>query len=295
METTLDTRQLLNFLAVCEKKSFAKAANVRFITQQGLSTSIKQLEDRLGVQLFVRTPKGVIPTECGKILRDSVIPYLDQQERIIRTLKGIQKKYHQEIRLSISVDFYKDFPKGFFADFIKTHPDYTMNISSFDTDTFQKSVIEKNMHIGFTMGPIDDENFESYLLWKNKTTLLASKNHPFSSKSSVTMAELRDEAIIILANSKYQSSIPYSRCIEHGIVPQIQLNVYESDLVHELCATNTMLAIWGSAVAPFDDLAIIEIADMNIECEFFLVINKNTQLNNAENVFLGYAKERLRR
>ena len=294
MEIILDTKQLLNFLTAYEELSISKAANVRFITQQGLSSSIKQLEDTLGVPLFERTPKGITPTEYGKILRDSVIPYLDQHDRIIKTLKGIQKKYHQEINLGISVDFYKNFPKGFFADFIKAYPEYKLIISSFDADTFQKSLIEKNIHIGFTMGPIDNANFESCLLWKDKTSLLAGKNHPLSSKGAVTMADLRDEAIIILANARYPSSFSYSKCIEHGIIPQVQLNVYDGDLVHELCATNTMLAFWSSLIMPFDDLTVIEIEGINTTFEFFIIINKNTQINNAENVFLEYAKKRLR-
>jgi DNA-binding transcriptional LysR family regulator len=50
----MEHRQLRNFLTICEEKSISKAAERLFISQQGLSKSIKQLEQELQVPLFFR-------------------------------------------------------------------------------------------------------------------------------------------------------------------------------------------------------------------------------------------------
>lgn len=64
----MDSRRLLHFLAVYDSGSLGKAAEAIHLTQPALSKSIHQLEDELGVQLFERTPMGVIPTVFGEAL-----------------------------------------------------------------------------------------------------------------------------------------------------------------------------------------------------------------------------------
>jgi len=48
--------------------SISKAAEQLHISQQAVTWQIKSLEEQLGLTLFVRTRKGVILTEEGKIL-----------------------------------------------------------------------------------------------------------------------------------------------------------------------------------------------------------------------------------
>ena len=64
----MEQRQLLNFLSVCEEKSITKAADRRIITRQGLSKSIRDLEEELGVKLFERDKNRVELTEYGTVL-----------------------------------------------------------------------------------------------------------------------------------------------------------------------------------------------------------------------------------
>ncbi|RDW12907.1 hypothetical protein DIE28_11105 [Paracoccus thiocyanatus] len=58
-------RQIAHFLSVMETSSFLKASLHANVSQPALSKSIKTLEDRLGVALFERLPRGVRPTPHG--------------------------------------------------------------------------------------------------------------------------------------------------------------------------------------------------------------------------------------
>ena len=59
-------RHLQFLVAVAETSSFSRAAEISFVTQPTLSAGIKELEDRLGVQLIERTRRSVMLTPLGE-------------------------------------------------------------------------------------------------------------------------------------------------------------------------------------------------------------------------------------
>lgn len=64
----MDIRQLNYFVAVYEQGSVSAAARYCCVAQPSLSAALRQLEQELGVTLFLRLPKGVLPTEDGEKL-----------------------------------------------------------------------------------------------------------------------------------------------------------------------------------------------------------------------------------
>lgn len=62
--------QLEQVLEVAKTGTFSQAARNLYMSQPNLSLSVRQLEEELGCQLFVRTSEGVVPTEDGKILME---------------------------------------------------------------------------------------------------------------------------------------------------------------------------------------------------------------------------------
>ncbi|MGI4877872.1 MAG: LysR family transcriptional regulator [Janthinobacterium lividum] len=64
----IDPRQLGHLLAIDEHGSLTRAAEVLNVSQPALSSSVGLLERRLGAQVLIRTGRGVIVNELGKIL-----------------------------------------------------------------------------------------------------------------------------------------------------------------------------------------------------------------------------------
>ena len=61
-------RVLRTLLAVGEHLNFTRAADDLGLTPAAVSYQIKEIEEQVGVQLFIRTSRSVRPTEAGTIL-----------------------------------------------------------------------------------------------------------------------------------------------------------------------------------------------------------------------------------
>jgi DNA-binding transcriptional LysR family regulator len=64
----MELKQIRYFVAIVDYGSLTKAANQLRLAQPALSLQVSNLEAECGAQLLIRTAKGVIPTEIGKIL-----------------------------------------------------------------------------------------------------------------------------------------------------------------------------------------------------------------------------------
>jgi len=62
----MNVTQLQSLIAVAEAGSFTAAADKLGITQSGMSQALASLEERLGVKLLVRQPRGVELTAFGE-------------------------------------------------------------------------------------------------------------------------------------------------------------------------------------------------------------------------------------
>lgn len=82
----MELRQLRYFQAVVKAGSLSAAALTLHISQPPLSVAISKLEAELGVELLIRTPRGVEPTTAGGYLLDASSRLLDDVDDIVATL-----------------------------------------------------------------------------------------------------------------------------------------------------------------------------------------------------------------
>ncbi|MDE7097613.1 MAG: LysR family transcriptional regulator [Ruminococcus sp.] len=180
-------------------RSITQAAENLYMAQPNLSKAIKELESSLGIVIFRRTSKGVIPTEQGmKFLNcaKQILMQIDNMESIASPNK------HEKRRIRISVPRTAYISKAF-SDYIALS-DSSEDMEIYFCETNSMRTIENVRENGYNFGIIRfnkahekyfsdflaEKNLESQLLWKYEILAIMSAEHPVAEKENLTYGEL---------------------------------------------------------------------------------------------------------
>lgn len=98
----MELRHLRCFIAVAEELHFARAAERLHIEQSPLSRTIKELEEDLGEQLFVRTSRSTRLTRAGKLFLEHVPRIFTALEQARDSVKAAANGFHGQLRIALS-------------------------------------------------------------------------------------------------------------------------------------------------------------------------------------------------
>ncbi|UOB06953.1 LysR substrate-binding domain-containing protein [[Acidovorax] ebreus] len=98
----MELRHLRYFLAVAEELHFVRAAERLHIEQSPLSRAIRELEEELGAQLFVRTSRSTRLTLAGKLLMENAPRVLLALDQARESVKAAANGFHGRLRVALS-------------------------------------------------------------------------------------------------------------------------------------------------------------------------------------------------
>ena len=290
----MEQRQLLNFLYTCEEKHITKAADRRFITRQGLSRSLRQLEEELGVKLFKRCRNGVELTEYGLVLERAAKVWIKQHDDILATIKNMKDKDSFRLFVGIEDSLVVFLPDDFFNGFLNAYPEIDLSIRTITSRDCQKYILEEKLQIGITAPPIDTERFDSFLLEKRKYYLVVGKHHRLAGKDSVKLEELQGEEAIIRYYLLDKDDLIEKFCVRNGIKINTRLNFLDKNLIMKLLETGRYIFFGLESFFDSENFRYIEVENTEIYMESFLVVNKQTSNNKAVEFFIAWSREQFK-
>jgi DNA-binding transcriptional LysR family regulator len=119
---------LVAFLAVARARSFTRAGAQLGVSTSALSHTIRKLEERLGVRLFIRTSRSVSTTEAGERLLQRVGPQLDQIQVEIEGLSELRDGPAGTVRITTGDHAPERFLLPAISKLLRTHPDLKVEI-----------------------------------------------------------------------------------------------------------------------------------------------------------------------
>jgi DNA-binding transcriptional LysR family regulator len=137
------------FVAVAEHASFAKAARQLGVSRSTLSTTIRGLEERLGVRLLNRTTRSVAVTEVGERLLAGLRPALDSFQAAVEAINIFRDKPTGHLRLTVPRPASKQVIEPIVTKFLSAHPGVTLEVV---TDSALTDIVRDRFDAGIRPG-----------------------------------------------------------------------------------------------------------------------------------------------
>lgn len=266
----MDTKSIRYFCRVYEEKSINQAARLLFITPQGLSKNIQHLEEELGIALFERSPKGMIPTEAGNYLYSNcrgLFDLLEELEVGLRRLKDQKKKYG----IGFACGVLNLFPFQKMSELMTLYPDIKIHWEEATTAEILDKIEHGSLSMGFVIGSQCPDNMEMQEIFRMNPDVIVYRGHPFYDRREVSVRELRDEKLITLNEkfSSYHSII--SRCQDCGFIPDIVAKTMESQLIYRFVKERNGIGV--DVNIHYDDMEMGELKRVPLSDAFSWKVN----------------------
>jgi len=156
----MDIRRLEAFAKVYELKSFSKAAKDIFLSQPTISAHISALEKELGVRLFDRLGRSILPTQAAEILYKYARSAFDSLAGAKAEIGLLQKRVSGELVVGGSTIPAHYMLPGIFAGFLEKYPDVTTHLAIGDTGRIIDRVAEGDLAVGMVGAREDSKDLE---------------------------------------------------------------------------------------------------------------------------------------
>lgn len=190
--------QLRYALSVANYGSFTLAAKEVFVTQPTLSMQVKKLEDELGVTLFDRNKKPVVPTKIGTQILAQARVILNESSRIRDLVDREKGVASGDFTLGIIPTIAPALLPLFLGPFLKKYTQVNLRIRELQTDSVIRSLKDGQIDAGIAATPLDQPGLIESPLYVEPFVGYVPENHRLSGKKQLSVNDLNIRDILLL-------------------------------------------------------------------------------------------------
>jgi DNA-binding transcriptional LysR family regulator len=156
----MDIRKLEAFAKVFEHRSFSKAGKALYLSQPTISAHVAFLEKELGVSLFDRIGRLVVPTKAGELLYTHARKIFDISDQAISEIHCLQSRVTGRLELGGSTIPANYILPGYLAQFWRKYPEVTIELQIGDSEEIVAQVQESRLMLGVVGGTFGGPDLE---------------------------------------------------------------------------------------------------------------------------------------
>jgi DNA-binding transcriptional LysR family regulator len=225
----MDVRQLRYFLAVADAGQMTAAAARLGMQQPPLSQQIAALEQRLGLRLFDRQPKGMALTDGGRALAQEARRLLADFDAMQLRMQAVARGESGVLQVAFtsSAAAHAFTPQALRA-CRQRHPGIEWVVSESNAAEITERVAGGQLHCGFVRVPVArPEGVLVQTLLREPVVAALPLDHALAARRSVRPQDLHDQPLILVrrpgAPGLYANLL--QRCAEAGAVPRVVAEV----------------------------------------------------------------------
>ena len=215
---------LESFVEVARRENVSRAAEALFLTQPAITARLKALERDLGVELFVRSSRGMKLSDAGRAFlpyAERTLTTVDEGRQLVANLRqGRSGALVIAAAPAVSTYVLPDILHVFRT----THPQVRLGVRTGHTEEVLEMVLRAEAHVGIGR-PIRHPDIELIPVLDDEMLLVVSARHPFARRGKVRMDELAAERLILFDRTSSYHDLTSSLFRQAGVVPASTLEL----------------------------------------------------------------------
>jgi len=260
-------RELECFVAVAEELSFTRAARRLHLSQPPLSRHIQSLEARLGVQLFVRSPRSVALTPAGRAFLADTKGALTQLQRAADRARRAARGETARLDLGFVSAVLNPELIGIFQRFRTAYPAVHLTLQDCPPAEQLRAIHEGRLDGGFVgASPATPTGGLTFIpLSREPLYVFLPRGHRRQAEKKVRVRDLAGEAFVMVAaeSAPCYSQQLHELCAKAGFRPRVVQEAARGQAVAVMVAAGAGVAILPGSMARLagDSLVALPLAD----------------------------------
>lgn len=224
---SLIDQKLISFMKIVDTNSFTKAADALALTQPAVSQHIHNLEEELGVRLFIRSHNQLRLTANGEIVDKYARRLLAISNNLTQSLKD-EKENVSSLTVGITHSVESSQIVEALAEYSNQSKGLTIKVVTDTVENLHKMIRNYELDFLIINGKLKDSKLNYMTMDTDCLVLAVSPTHRLASQNTVTLEELKKEKLIL--------RLPTSNTISlfDQALNQNNLSVSDFDVVLEM-------------------------------------------------------------
>ncbi|MFD1349237.1 LysR family transcriptional regulator [Oceanobacillus caeni] len=296
----MEFRQIQYFLEVAKREHVTEAANALHVAQSSVSRQIFNLEEELGIELFIREGRNVKLTTIGKIFYDRMHLVMNMMDEAKREVKEYLSPDKGTVRIAFPMSMAAHTIPTIIHSFRMRYPEVKFQMISAAHKDLVKGVQKGDYNLAM-VAPMPKNRggkIKGTALFVEKIVALLPSHHPLAERDSIMLRELMDDSFVVLSESFVFRDQVIQACNNAGFSPKI---AFEGEDIHAL--KGLVSASLGVALIPEMTLidntprptVMIPISDANLTRTVGVIYSNERKLSPTEEVFYQFLLETFER
>jgi DNA-binding transcriptional LysR family regulator len=192
----MDLRHLRAFTAVAELRSFSKAARRLRLSQPPLSRHIRQLEDEVGIQLFVRNTNGVELTREGALLLEKARSVLGEVTGFFELAERTKSGVASTLKVGMARGLCEAVNRIRMR-LVDQSPEVSIEGTDIPSCRQYEALRHREIDLGVLRHVADDPGVECEILFEEKFVAVVSERSPLAKHRSLRLKQLAEEPLLL--------------------------------------------------------------------------------------------------
>ena len=276
--------QLRSFHAVAREGSATKASRVLNVSQPTITTQIKELEARYGLELFRRHGRRLELTDLGRELLSITQRFFDVEGEV----SGFLEAAHDLVRGHLRVGAVGPYPlMRFLKHYREKYPEVTVSVDLGNSDDVLQGLRDQRTDIGIVSQIKATPDILITPFGRQNVVVFVSMNHPWSARTSIHIGELDGQDMIMREEGSMTRRV-FEKALKDGKVrPNIVMEAGSREAVWEAVAEGHGIGtISEISLLPDSRIKPLPISDHEIQTRIDAVCLKQRQHSNVVRAFL---------